>query len=82
MPEFIPLENNLPQQDQAQAISSPMSDGEIRSAFFTLSPPMTTQAQAMMAQANREVSFRMSALDSTITYRYDVRCEDESSYLT
>ena len=55
MPEFIPLENNLPQQDQAQAISSPMSDGEIRSAFFTLSPPMTTQAQAMMAQANRDV---------------------------
>ena len=46
-----------------------MSDGDLRSTFVTLSQAMTTQAQAMAAQANREVGPRAQPNSSTTSSR-------------
>ena len=48
-------ENQVPLQDQAPVIPPFMTNGEIRSTFLILDQAMTTQAQVMTAQANREV---------------------------
>lgn len=38
-----PIDNQVPQQEQASIILPPMTDREIRSAFFTLTQAMTTK---------------------------------------
>ena len=46
-----------------------MIDGKIRSTFVNFAQVMTTQAQAMMAQANRYIGPRVQPIASTTTSR-------------